>query len=97
MKYALNQKEKVSPKHFTLLKSSELRREKFTQKNLKSQNFQSESQKINQSRNVGKETYVTPFYKERCPQNFRKIYQKTPVSESLFFNKVADLRPETLL
>ena len=33
---------------------------------------------------------------KRCSYNFRKIHRKTPALESLF-NKVADLRPGTLL
>ena len=36
------------------------------------------------------------FYKKRCSYKFRKIHRKTPVPESLF-NKVAALRPATLL
>ena len=36
------------------------------------------------------------FYKERCSYKFRKIQRKTPVPR-LFFNKVAGLRPVTLL
>ena len=36
------------------------------------------------------------FYKESCSEKFRNIHRKTPVPESLF-NKVAGLRPSTLL
>ena len=36
------------------------------------------------------------FYKKRCSQKFRKIHWKRPVPESLF-NKVAGVRPATLL
>ena len=36
------------------------------------------------------------FCKKRCSQKFHKIHKKTPVPESLF-NKVAGLRPATLL
>ena len=36
------------------------------------------------------------FCKKRCSWKFRKIHRKTPVPESLF-NKVAGLRPATLL
>ena len=34
---------------------------------------------------------------KRCSEKFRKIHRKTLVPESLFFNNVAGLRPETLL
>ena len=37
------------------------------------------------------------FYNKSRSQKFRKIHRKTPVPESLFFNKVAGLRPATLL
>ena len=36
------------------------------------------------------------FFKKRCSQKFHKIDRKTPVPETLF-NKVAGLRPATLL
>ena len=34
---------------------------------------------------------------KRCSLNFRKIHRKIPVPESIFFKKVAGLRPATLL
>ena len=37
------------------------------------------------------------FYNKSRSQKFHKIHRKTPVPESLFFNKVAGLRPATLL
>ena len=36
------------------------------------------------------------FCKKRCSKKFHKIHKKTPVPESLF-NKVAGLKPATLL
>ena len=36
------------------------------------------------------------FYKKMCSWKFHKIHRKTPVPEA-FFNKVAGLRPATLL
>ena len=35
-------------------------------------------------------------YEKRCSEQFHEIHRKTPVPES-FFNKIADLRPATLL
>ena len=43
-----------------------------------------------------KEAASRGVLQKRCSYKFRKIHRKTPVPESLF-NKVADLRPETLL
>ena len=50
---------------------------------------------LNLSFRVGKQQPEV-FYKKRCSQNFRKIYRKV-LCQSLFFNKVAGLRPTTLL